>query len=79
MSTNAFQLLMKSSRKAAEKSPPSKRTKIDMVKEVSNNKSTSGKHFWKSGLTHAMNNAENIVESSETLVIIKDKFPKVHV
>lgn len=79
MSTNAFQQLMKSSRKAAENSPASKRTKIDTVTKVatSSNKSTTGKHFWKSGLTHAMNNSENIVGSSDSLVIIKDKYPKV--
>lgn len=77
--SNAFQQLMKSSRKTAEKSPPSKRTKVDVAKEVSSNKSTSGKHFWKSGLTHAMNDSENIVESTDSLVIIKDKYPKVYI
>ncbi|XP_046438058.1 aprataxin-like isoform X1 [Daphnia pulex] len=78
MSTNAFQELMKSSRKTTEKSPPSKRTKVDVAKEVSSNKSTSGKHFWKSGLTHAMNDSENIVESTDSLVIIKDKYQKAN-
>jgi hypothetical protein len=70
---------MKSSRKVAENIPASKRTKIDVAKKTSSNESTSdGKHFWKSGLTHALNNSKNIVESSDSFVIIKDKYPKVY-
>ena len=78
MVANAFQHLMKSSRKLAENqnNPPSKK-RIKIAAVATSNERTPGKHFWKSGLTQAMNDSENIVESSDSLVIIKDKYPKV--
>lgn len=76
MASNAFQHLMKSSRKLAENNPPSKK-RIKIAAVATSNERTPGKHFWKSGLTQAMNDSENIVESSDSLVIIKDKYPKV--
>lgn len=75
MSANAFKRLMEASKKIGENSPSSKRTKNNVAKEGSN-KDTTKKHYWKSGLIQAITDVENIVESSDTLVIIKDKYPK---
>ncbi|XP_032778832.2 aprataxin isoform X2 [Daphnia magna] len=75
MSANAFKRLMEASKKIGENSPSSKRTKNNVAKEGSS-KDTTKKHYWKSGLIQAITDVENIVESSNTLVIIKDKYPK---
>lgn len=78
MSANAFKRLMEASKKIGENSPSSKRTKNNVAKEGSS-KDTTEKHYWKSGLIQAITDVENIVESSNTLVIIKDKYPKVNI
>lgn len=70
---------MDASKKLGENSPSAnKRAKTDVAKEGSS-KETTRKHYWKSGLSQAINDADNIVESSDTLVIIKDKYPKVNI
>ncbi len=75
MSINAFKRLMDSSRKV-QSGLPQKRMKNEEVSEKSKS-SRSGKQFWKSGLNAAMNDADNVIDSSENIVIIKDKYPKV--
>lgn len=76
MSINAFKRLMDSSRKV-QSGPPQKRMKNEEVSEKSKSSRGSEKQFWKSGLNAAMNDADNIIDSSENIVIIKDKYPKV--
>ena len=57
-----------------------KRVKSDEVlKDCKSSATASGKQhqFWKNGLNAAMNDVQNVVTSSDNLVIIKDKYPKV--
>lgn len=67
MSINAFKLMMKSSRESNVKKPAAKRTKNEI----------SGGNFWKKGLTEALKDPENVVDSTDSLVVLKDKYPKV--
>ena len=77
MSVNAFKRLMESSKKSQSSQ---KRVKSDEVlKDCKSSATASGKQhqFWKNGLNAAMNDVQNVVTSSDNLVIIKDKYPKV--
>ncbi|XP_057371570.1 aprataxin-like isoform X2 [Daphnia carinata] len=75
MSANAFKRLMEASKKIGDNSPSPKRIKNNWAKEGSS-KDITKKHYWKSGLSQAIMDVENIVASSDTVVIIKDKYPK---
>lgn len=76
MSTNAFKVMMKSSRKNDGTKPVAKRTKSESSGTAVATRNV-GSNFWKKGLIEALKNPENVVESSDTLVVIKDKYPKV--
>lgn len=87
---DAFKVLMdsaKSGHHLADKSPSRKRKNSGDAAAHHDAKTSHGgkaaacgapgKSFWKAGLLHAMKDPQNVVESTDTFTIIKDKYPKV--
>lgn len=78
MSNDAFKRLMESSSRNVQSEGPAKK-RAKTVNDCSKNIKKSGVGMsWKSGLRHAITDAKNVIDSTDTLVVIKDKYPKVY-